>query len=201
VESPITLGADIGLAFYLAIGVTYAVQGVKWLLEILPTTRTNDLPSWVWVPLSMAVSVGICWAMKVDALTGMIKLDLAPPLSYIATGLGIAFSSNVLYVVSRPLRKKVRHDGKVVCLPAGEDVVPEAPVEQPAQQPEVIITPDVIVTPDNNLEQPDVLIKVGDQLVTPEVWHKATLLSKSIVLPDYVALDIGPNAKLYPVDK
>lgn len=43
-ESPITLSVSMGVTFFLAVGVTYAIQGIKWLCEMLPTTKTNNLP-------------------------------------------------------------------------------------------------------------------------------------------------------------
>lgn len=165
----LTLSASMGLGFFLAVGIVYAVQGVKWLMEILPTTKTNNLPSWVWVASALIISALVCWFMKVDALASFgVDVGIYPPWSYLATALAIAVSSNVIAAVTKPLRKKLRTpEGKVVCLPPGEDVpeLVQVPVDVSPQIPEettgkpeqtstqLIITPDVIpdtAASDNN---------------------------------------------------
>lgn len=127
-DSPVTLSASMGISFFLAIGVTYAVQGVKWICEILPTTKTNNLPSWLWVAISMLISCAVCWTLKVDAIATLFEsadIGLSSPWTYLASGLAIGVSSNVVYEATKPLRKKVKKGGKVVCLPPGADLPDE----------------------------------------------------------------------------
>ena len=118
----LTLSASMGLSFFLAVGVVYAVQGVKWVMEILPTTKTNNLPSWLWVASALIISAIVCYFMKVDALAALgIDVGIYPPWSYFATAFFIAVSSNVIAAVTKPLRKKLRQDGKIICLPPGQE--------------------------------------------------------------------------------
>jgi len=135
-DSPISLSVDTGFSFFLALGVIYAVQGVKWLCEILPTTKTNNIPGWAWVGSALVISVGVCWGLKVDALESILKaadVTIGTPYSYWATGLAIGISSNVMFAITKPLRKKLRtEEGKILTLPAGEAL------------PEVLITPEAI---------------------------------------------------------
>jgi len=148
-ESPITLSVSMGVTFFLAVGVTYAIQGIKWLCEMLPTTKTNHLPGWLWVVLSMGVAAGICVVGKVDALTEMFSdaFSLAPPWSYLVTGFGIGVSSNVVYVATKPLRKKYKTPaGEIVTLPHGEEP-PAVPLPQPEPQPQPEPVPEPVVSP------------------------------------------------------
>ena len=228
--APLTLSAEMGVAFYLAIGVIFLVNGVRWLCEILPTTKTNNLPGWIWVLVAMTLAVIVCFFLHVDQIARMFALTdivIPAPWSYVATGIAIGMSSNILYLATEPIRKKYRKGDKIVtlgkgeplpegvteendyCLPVPElvqgqepqqpstdagnsiqPVVPEPPVVQPAQPEEVVPVPVFVETSQG-------------ELVTPMEWTKATLLARaSIVAPaEYVALGIGPDAKLYEVER
>lgn len=149
-ESPITLGASMGLSFFLAIGIVYAVQGVKWLCEILPTTKTNFLPPWVWVGTALVIAGATCYLLKVDALAAIgVDVGIYPPLSYLATGLAIGISSNVVYAVSKPIRKKLKTDeGKILRLPVGEE--PPEPCPPVSQNGDISNTGNMAATGNNS---------------------------------------------------
>lgn len=119
-ESPISLSVETGFSFFLALGVVYMVQGIKYILQWLPTTRTNNLPSWLWVVIALVVGCITCYFLKVDALEKILQgagVPIGPPWSYLATGFAIGVSSNVMFAVTKPLRKKIRTDeGKIVTL-------------------------------------------------------------------------------------
>jgi hypothetical protein len=144
VESPITLGADLGLSFYIAVAIVVGVNGVKWIFVKLPWLWTNRIPDWAWMAWAWFFAIGACLLLKVDVLSklfGSADFSLNPPWAYVASGFAIGISSNVLYTVIKPITKKLKVDGKIVCLPPGTplpdsqngNVVPEAPVVQDVQ--------------------------------------------------------------------
>ena len=194
----------MGISFFLALGVTYAVQGVKWLCEILPTTKTNNLPSWLWVGISLIISGAICWVLKVDAIATLFEsadIGLSAPWTYLATGLAIGISSNVLYVATKPIRKKVKQGGKVVCLPPGADL----PVEEISQNGDTQIgnIATQIGNSDQNYQQPTTTEATSSPPVEVQVAPEP-LIVEPVIQPSWptaiLLQDVTPtNGKHYYV--
>ena len=197
----------MGLSFFLAVGIVYAVQGVKWLMEILPTTKTNNLPSWLWVASALIISALVCYFMKVDALASLgIDVGIYPPWSYLATAFAIAVSSNVIAAVTKPLRKKLRKDGKIICLPPGQEpttTVTETNAEgtvttttsESAEAPVSPIPADPTLIPVEHIVAPTVPENASTGIVEAPVPHwPGARLMKYIPLTGatyYVLLDDG----------
>jgi len=123
----------MGVAFYMAIGVIFLINGVRWVCEVIPTTKTNNLPGFVWVLTAMAVSVVLCYFLKLDQIAKMFALTdiiIPAPWSYVATGVAIGMSSNILYLATQPIRQKYRNkQGKIVTL-AKDEIMPLGATEE-----------------------------------------------------------------------
>jgi hypothetical protein len=165
VEAPLTLSAETGIAFFMAFVVIYAVGAVKLIFEKVPWfgTWTNNIPGWVWIVTAMVIGMGICWVLKLDQIGKLFQagdVSLPYPLPYLATGAAIAFSSNVMYMVAKPLKKKKVVAGKVVCV---DDVAVDG-------QPQFVVVP-----PTN----PDKVTSIAqDLLATPSTTGEGQPISR-----------------------
>ena len=179
-ETPISLSAEVGWSFFIAVGIVYAVQGVKAILGY--RNWATRIPGWVWVAIALVISIGVCWGFKADQVGRLFaeaQIDLAPPWSYIATGLAIGFSSNVVFAVKKPIKKRL--DGKkeeneeateetheeVSCeIPA--PVVPMPPVVYEEQHPVRSGKAQILLQVDYPEAGPNYFVWTGEELLAVE---------------------------------
>jgi hypothetical protein len=71
---------------------------------------TYHIPGGTWVILSLIISIGVCVWQKMDLISEIsgAQVPLTGTWAYVATGVGIAISSNVIAQVYKPLAKVAR---------------------------------------------------------------------------------------------
>lgn len=212
-DTPITLAPELGLSFYIAIVVVLLVNGVKAIFTWMPTTLTNKIPDWFWVLWAMAFSIAATVVLKVDAMDKLFSaadIELPVTLRYIATGVAVGVSSNVLYKVATPIAKKLKNaQGDVVKVPnPNTDTTNDStPTVTPTIPDDVIVeeTPDPIPTIFSDNDAPKTtMIDIPTSTEEDATFGKARLLcdwGSNSSLPQFVFL-IKPDGsyKMYEVE-
>lgn len=99
-QAPFTVGADMGLAFYLASGIVLLVNLIKAAFYHWAPSRWQEAVSvWWWVAVGAVVSIGLCVWFNIDIVGRLLggQNPFSGTASNVASGVALAVSSNVLY--------------------------------------------------------------------------------------------------------
>ena len=103
-ETPVTLEPGLGFAFYLTSGIVIMVNMLKagFYRWGRPKRLRTTVPPWSWIIVGAVISVGMCVILKVNFVESVLGADqpFTGFMGYVASGIALAISSNVVYKVA-----------------------------------------------------------------------------------------------------